>query len=106
MDAAQRIAVIHKLKILDELFNRINPDDFVVQQQQQQHNNEYEIYNAASGVADYMTNPNCDAVDAYSWKLSELLNVIGEQILSSLVELRKGYETAATSGDEGKLTID
>lgn len=91
MDATQRIIMTHKLKLLDELLLRTNLVDFSSPEN--------------GGGADYMTDPNCQEPDSYALKLAELLNLVGIQLLNSFTELRAGFESAASSSEDGPSSL-
>lgn len=94
MVPAQRIVMVHQLKFVDELLSRANLEDFAV--------TTTAATTLANNAADYMSNPACDEPDLYSIKLAELLDLFGEQLLLSLTELRRGFESTSSSAKESK----
>lgn len=90
MDPAQRVIITHKLHLLDEILQRCNVADFSPTKN-------------GEAASDYLTNPNCEEPDDYVLKLADLLNLVGEQLLDSLVLLRSGFETAAALVEDGTL---
>lgn len=89
MDSGQRIVMVHKLGLLDQTLSRVTTSLYS--------NSEEE------GPLSYMTNAYCDAPSQYLIEMAELLNTVGLQLLDSLKELRKEYDSVpGVVGNSGR----
>lgn len=105
MDPAQRIVMFHKLGIIDQLFLRSAEEHFA--RAALENGLADGAIEAGNNAADYMTDPNCSEPDLDFLKLCDLLNLVGEQVLAALIELRKECQldsTISAADDDARIT--
>lgn len=100
MHPGQRILMTHRLSLLDQILVRSSASEVYHE----------ETTIKGQGPTSYVTNAECDPPDPYSVQIAKLVGFVGVQLVESLKELHKDYDSVAgvlTNGrEEGRRPSD